>query len=54
MSVRGFGMHFDFEKGTMRQWYVDDEGVKRWSDDDSEYKECGPEENATNANIYSE
>lgn len=28
----GFGMTMDLERGTMRQWVMGSDGVKRWAD----------------------
>lgn len=30
----GFGMTMDLERGTMRQWVMGRDGVKRWADND--------------------
>lgn len=35
MTLRGFGMSFDCERGTVRNWYVDKFGVRRWADNDA-------------------
>lgn len=31
----GFGTTMDLERGTMRQWYMGRDGVKRWADTDA-------------------
>lgn len=33
-SLRGFGFTFDIEEGRVRNWYVDEEGKMRWSEND--------------------
>jgi hypothetical protein len=33
-SLRGFGMTFDVQSGSVRNWYIDGEGAKRWADND--------------------
>lgn len=33
-SLRGFGMTFDIASGSVRNWYIDGEGAKRWADND--------------------
>jgi hypothetical protein len=33
--MRGFGMTYDMRTGTMRNWYIDGEGAKRWVDNDA-------------------
>lgn len=35
MQLRGFGMMMDLERGTMRAWYVGNDGIKRWADNDA-------------------
>ena len=32
MITGGFGMTMDLERGTMRQWVMSGDGVKRWAD----------------------
>lgn len=32
MITGGFGMTMDLERGTMRQWVMGRDGVKRWAD----------------------
>lgn len=32
--VSGFGMAFDLERCTVRNWYVDKDDVERWADND--------------------
>lgn len=32
MITCGFGMTMDLERGTMRQWVMGHDGVKRWAD----------------------
>lgn len=34
-TLRGFGMTLDLTTGRMRQWYVGEDGVRRWADDDT-------------------
>lgn len=34
MSLRGFGMTFDFQRGSVRRWYAGEDGVQRWADND--------------------
>lgn len=34
MITGGFGMTMDLERGTMRQWVMGRDGVKRWADTD--------------------
>lgn len=34
-DLRGFGVTFDLETGSVRQWYVGADGVKRWADNDA-------------------
>jgi hypothetical protein len=33
-TLRGFGMTFDVASGSVRNWYIDSEGAKRWADND--------------------
>lgn len=33
-SLKGFGMTFSMLNGVARYWYVGDDGVKRWADND--------------------
>lgn len=32
--MKGFGTVFDFEKGAVRSYYLDENGQKRWADND--------------------
>lgn len=32
--MKGFGTVFDFEKDTVRSYYLDENGQKRWADND--------------------
>lgn len=32
--MRGFGMTFDLERGSARQWYAGEDGIRRWADND--------------------
>lgn len=34
MSLRGFGMTFDLQRGSIRRWYAGEDGVQRWADND--------------------
>jgi hypothetical protein len=34
-NLRGFGFTFDTQTGRIRNWYLDDNGVKRWADDNT-------------------
>lgn len=33
-QLRGFGMCFDIALGRCRNWYIDSQGAKRWTDSD--------------------
>jgi len=35
-TLRGFGFLFDIANATIRSWYIDKDGVKRWADNDEE------------------
>ncbi len=41
--MRGFGMLFDLERGTNRKWFVGDDGIKRWVDNNDPVKPSKPE-----------
>lgn len=43
MITGGFGMKMDLERGTMRQWVIGRDGVKRWADN-NEPCELHPED----------
>lgn len=36
----GFGTTMDVERGTMRQWVMGRDGVKRWADSGGPVEEC--------------
>ena len=40
MITGGFGMTMDFERGTMRQWAMGRDGVKRWADNGDPVQEA--------------
>jgi len=35
-SLRGFGVRYDCKTGSLRNWYLDKNGVQRWVDNDKE------------------
>lgn len=34
-KIRGFGFTLDLERGSIRQWFVRADGIKRWADTDA-------------------
>ena len=40
--MRGFGKRFDVETGSVRDWVVGDDGVKRWADNNEEVTDLPP------------
>lgn len=44
MITGGFGTTLDLERGTMRQWVMGRDGVKRWADNNRPVDEQTPRE----------